>query len=160
MVRNKVQFPHGMSLSEFTDIYGIEAKREAAVKRSRWPAGSVCPVSGECEHSRFLANDRRYRQCARCRTQSTVRSGTLFHARRLPLTRFVKTFIAYRKTAIGGTCHRFDFHKYRHRYPAEAQYRVNLGFDLHSLAGRLVNACAGAEPCPEEWLRLAAVRAT
>jgi len=37
---------------------------------------------------------------------------------------------------------------------------VNRRFDLHSLVGRLVHACAGTEPCPEDWLRLAEVRAS
>jgi len=317
MPQNKIQFQHGMSLSEFIDTYGTEAKCEAALERARWPTGFVCPECGEREHSRFLADARRYRQCARCRAQSTVRSGTLFHASKLPLTkwfqaiylvtqnknnisalslkrhlgvayatawrvkhklleamhqrdsnrllrgvvladdavlggvhggkpgrgsenkapfvaavefdgeghplhvrfdaiddlkgttlatwaksaldpkvhlvtdglstfssagaqvatygaivvsprkssdlepfRWVNTFIANCKTAIGGTYHHFDFNKYRHRYLAEAQYRVNRRFDLHSLVGRLVHACARTEPCPEEWLRLAEVRAS
>jgi hypothetical protein len=52
----------------------------------------------------------------------------------------------------------FRSRKYRHHYPAEVQYRVNRGFDLHSLVGRFVNACgARTEPCPEGWLRLAEV---
>jgi hypothetical protein len=40
------------------------------------------------EHSRFLADGRRYWQCAKCRAQCTVCSGTLFHATKLPLTKW------------------------------------------------------------------------
>ena len=317
MPQNKIQFQHGMSLSEFIDTYGTEAKCETAMQRARWPTGFICPECGEREHSRFLADGRRYWQCSHCRSQSTVRSGTLFHASKLPLTqwfqaiylvtqnknnisalslkrhlgvayatawrvkhklleamhqresvrvprgvvmaddavlggvhsgkpgrgsenkapfmaavelneeghpqhvrfdaiddlkgatltdwarsalhpavhlvtdglasfgaagavvaahgsiiigprkssalepfRWVNTFIANCKTAMRGTYHQFDVDKYRHRYLAEAQYRVNRRFDLRSLVGRLVHACARTAPCPENWLRLAAVRAS
>lgn len=72
--------------------------------------------------------------------------------------RWVNTFIGNLKTAIRGTYHHFDVDKYRHRYLGEAQYRINRRFDLPSLVGRLVHACARTEPCPEKWLRLAEVR--
>jgi len=88
MPQNQIQFQHGMSLSEFIDTFGTEAKCEAALQRARWPTGFVCPECGGREHSRFLADGRRYWQCAHCRTQSTVRSGTLFHASKLPLTQW------------------------------------------------------------------------
>jgi len=301
-----------MSLSKFIEQYGSEAACEQALERARWTDGFVCPECGVREHSRFLADGRWYWQCSKCRTQSTVRSGTLFHASRLPLTkwfqaiylitqnknnlsalslkrhlgvayatawrvkhklleamrqrearrllegvvfaddavlggehpgkpgrgsenkapfmaaveldddgfpryvrfdviadytgdtfaawarralhpkvhlvtdgcasfnaagaevaahgaivlgnvksselepfRWVNTFISNTKTAITGTYHHFDFDKYRHRYLAEAQYRVNRRFDLASLVGRLVHTCARTAPCPERWLRLA-----
>lgn len=35
-----------------------------------------------------LAEGRKYWQCAHCRAQATVRSGTLFHASKLPLTKW------------------------------------------------------------------------
>lgn len=314
MPQNKIQFQHGMSLSEFIECYGTEALCETALEHARWPDGFVCPECGEQAHSRFLADGRQYWQCSRCRTQSTVCSGTLFHASKLPLTKWfqaiylvtqnknnlsalslkrhlgvayatawrvkhklleamrqresrrllqgvvfaddavlggehagkpgrgsenkapfmaavelnddghpgrvrfdaiadytgetfgawakmalhpdvhlvtdglasfnaagaqvaahgaiivgthkssdlapfqwVNTFISNAKTAITGTYHHFDFAKYRHRYLAEAQYRVNRRFDLSSLVGRLVHSCARTAPCPERWLRLAEV---
>ena len=55
------------------------------------------------------------------------------------------------------TYHHIDADKYRQRYLAEAQYRVNRRFDLHSLVGRMVHACVRTEPCTERWLRLAQV---
>jgi transposase-like protein len=315
MPQNKVQFQHGMSLSEFIERYGTEALCEKALEHARWPNGFVCPACGGCEHSRFLADGRWYWQCSKCRRQSTVCSGTLFHASRLPLTqwfqaiylvtqnknnisalslkrhlgvayatawrvkhklleamrqretrrllkgvvfaddavlggehagkpgrgsenkvpfmaavelddngfpqhvrfdpiadykgetfadwakrvldpkahlvtdgcasfnaagaevaahgaiilgnhksselapfRWVNTCIANAKTAITGTYHHFAFDKYRHRYLAEAQYRVNRRFDLASLVGRLVHTCARTAPCSEHWLRLADTR--
>lgn len=71
--------------------------------------------------------------------------------------RWVNTFISNLKTAIGGTHHHFSFAKYRHRYLAEAQYRVNRRFELAALVGRMVHTCARTQPCPEHWLRRALV---
>lgn len=75
-----------MSLNQFIDCYGTEAKCEARLERARWPDGFVCPECGERAHSQFTVEGRRYWQCARCRTQTTVCSGTLFHASKVPLT--------------------------------------------------------------------------
>ena len=72
-------------MSEFIDTYGTEAKCEAALQHARWPDGFVCPECGAREHSPFPCRGRRYWQGAHCRTQTTLRSGTLFHASRLPL---------------------------------------------------------------------------
>lgn len=88
MPQNKVQFQPGMSLSKFIERYGTEALCEQALGRSRWPHGFVCPQCGGRAHSRFLADGRRYWQCAQCRTQNSVCSGTLFHASKLPLTKW------------------------------------------------------------------------
>ena len=77
----------------------------------------------------------------------------------LDLFRWVNTFIANLKPAIQGTYHHFKFRKHSRRYLAEAQYRVNRRFDLHSLVGRLVYTCANTAPCPEIWLRLSVARA-
>ncbi len=43
---NRVQFQPGMSLTEFLEQYGTESQCEAAVEKSRWPNGFVCP---ECQ---------------------------------------------------------------------------------------------------------------
>ncbi|ALZ71216.1 transposase [Xanthomonas oryzae pv. oryzae] len=40
---NIVQFQPGLSLSEFMDRYGTEAKCYRALYRWRWPKGFRCP---------------------------------------------------------------------------------------------------------------------
>jgi hypothetical protein len=60
------------------------------LERARWPNRFVCPKCGTHGHARFLAHGCRYRQCSVCRTRSTERSGTLFHASELPLARWFK----------------------------------------------------------------------
>jgi hypothetical protein len=85
MPQNPIQFQHGMSMNELIAAYGTEAQCEAALQQARWPDGFVCPECGARAHCTFVADRRRYWQCACCRAQSTLRSGTLFHASRLPL---------------------------------------------------------------------------
>ena len=77
-----------MSLSEFIDRFGSEAQCEQALEQCRWPNGFACPECGGREHAHFRADGRQYWQCSKCRTQSTVCSGTLFHASKLPLTKW------------------------------------------------------------------------
>ena len=72
--------------------------------------------------------------------------------------RWVNTVISNLKTAIRGTYHHFDVHKYLARYLGEAQYRVNRRFDLPSLVGRLLHASVRTPPSREKWLRLGEVR--
>jgi transposase-like protein len=72
--------------------------------------------------------------------------------------RWVNTIISNLKTAIRGTDHHVNVHKYLARYLAEAQYRLNRRFDLPSLVGRLLHASVRTSPSPEKWLRLGAVR--
>ena len=78
----------------------------------------------------------------------------------LDVFRWVNTFISNVKTAIHGTYHHFDFKKYRRRYLAEAQYRINRRFELHTLVDRLLWSCARTQPCLESWLRLGIKRAS
>ena len=87
MPQNPIQFQHGMSLSELIAWYGTEAQCEQVLERGRWPAGFVCPECGAREHSYFVADGRQYWQRAKRPARYTVRSGTLFHATKLPLTK-------------------------------------------------------------------------
>ncbi len=316
MPQNPIQFQPGMSLDEFFARYGTEAQCAAALEASRWPQGFVCPHCGGTAHSRFQADGREYWQCAQCRAQTSLTSGTLFESSKLALTkwfqamylmtqnknniaalslkrhlgvcyrsawrvkhklleamveresgrvltgvvladdavvggkhsggkrgrgaegkavfiaaveldddghpgrvrfdplpdlkgatlrawvgkaldpnahlvtdasaslgcagaqlanygaivvsprkssdleafRWVNTVISNLKTAIRGTYHHFNVHKYLARYLAEAQYRLNRRFDLPSLVGRLLHASVRTPPSTEKWLRLGVAR--
>jgi ribosomal protein L37AE/L43A len=88
MKMNRVQFQPGLSMAEFIQRYGSDDKCEAALIESRWPAGFACPSCG-CEQSNsFRREGRLYFQCAMCRHQCSVISGTIFEATKLPLTRW------------------------------------------------------------------------
>lgn len=85
---NRVQFQAGLSMTEFSERYGTEEKCHAALEASRWPSGFCCPACRDERHSRFVREGRTYWQCHRCRNQSTVISGTIFQATKLPLNRW------------------------------------------------------------------------
>ena len=82
---NLVQFQPGLSMAEFIDRYGTEAKCYRALYKSRWPAGFRCPCCGDRRRSRFRRGAQVYYQCRACRHQATLTSGTLFAGSTLPL---------------------------------------------------------------------------
>jgi hypothetical protein len=88
MAMNRVQFQRGLSMAEFMQQYGTEAQCEAALIESRWPQGFACPVCGGPASCSFRRQGRLYWQCASCRHQCSVISGTIFESTKLALTRW------------------------------------------------------------------------
>ena len=88
MAMNRVQFQRGLSMAEFMDQYGSDEQCEAALIASRWPQGFACPVCGGPASCSFRRQGRLYWQCASCRHQCSVISGTIFESTKLPLTRW------------------------------------------------------------------------
>lgn len=86
MAINGVQFQRGLSLADFLKDYGTEEQCERALEVSRWPGGFRCPVCQSGAYHGFDRGGRRYWQCKHCRHQTTVTSGTIFEATKLPLT--------------------------------------------------------------------------
>ena len=70
------------------DWYGSDDKCEAALIESRWPAGFACPACSCGQSSSFRREGRMYFQCAACRHQCGVISGTVFEATKLGLSRW------------------------------------------------------------------------
>ena len=84
MPKNKIQFQKGQSLPEFLNLYATEKKCHDALFKLRWPSGFICPV---CCHSEFsFISTRKLYQCAFCKSQTSVTSGTVFDSTKLPLT--------------------------------------------------------------------------
>ncbi len=88
MAMNRVQFQPGLSMAEFLNRYGSDEQCEAALIESRWPTGFACPSCGCDQRNSFRREGRLYFQCALCRHQCSVISGTIFEATKLPLTRW------------------------------------------------------------------------
>jgi ribosomal protein L37AE/L43A len=86
MAMNRVQFQQGLSMTQFMAQYGTEAKCRRALFRSRWPKGYRCPACAGRLSSRFRREGQLYYQCRACRHQTTLLSGTVFEATKLPLT--------------------------------------------------------------------------
>ena len=88
MAMNRVQFQPGLSMAEFTGLYGTQELCEAAVRSWRWPEGFVCPGCGTTDHSEFRRGSLLYFQCCSCRHQCSLICGTIFASTKLPLTRW------------------------------------------------------------------------
>ncbi len=69
---NLVQFQPGLSVVEFLQQYGTEAKCYRALYRTRWPKGFRCPACGDRRRSRFARGRQVYYQCRACRHQTTL----------------------------------------------------------------------------------------
>lgn len=84
MPRNKVQFQKGFSLTAFNNQYGTEQKCREKLFKARWPKGYTCPKCGH--HAYYMVLSRLLYQCAQCRHQASLTSGTLFASSKLSLT--------------------------------------------------------------------------
>lgn len=72
-----------MTAIDFQNHYSSEAACLDALEKMRWPKGFICP---NCEHDAgYRLRSKRLIQCAVCRHQTSVTSGTLFHKTRVPL---------------------------------------------------------------------------
>ena len=58
MAINRVQFQPGLSIHEFTALYGTREKCEAAVIHWRWPEKYVCPSCGHIDPMFLLVSSR------------------------------------------------------------------------------------------------------
>jgi ribosomal protein L37AE/L43A len=88
MPMNRVQFQPGLSMPEFLQRYGTEEQCAVALQAARWPQGFACPVCGQSARTSFLRGQLRYWECGHCGHQCSLRSGTIFAASKLPLTRW------------------------------------------------------------------------
>ena len=86
MAANRIQFQRGLSMAEFLEHYGTEDGCEEALIASRWPRGFACPACGGPSSCSFRREGRLYWQCASCRHQCSVISGTILESTKLPLT--------------------------------------------------------------------------
>lgn len=85
MTPNQLQFQPGLSLNSFLHDYGTEALCEAALEKSRWAKGYICPACESRSHCIVWHGRVKTFQCNRCHTQVTLTAGTIFHATKLPL---------------------------------------------------------------------------
>jgi len=85
MPMNRVQFQRGMSIPKFVARYGSEAQCVRALIAARFPEGFVCPRCGHDTATRFERAGQLLWQCQRCRTQTSLTSGTPLAGTKLPL---------------------------------------------------------------------------
>jgi ribosomal protein L37AE/L43A len=86
MPMNRVQLQPGLPMRVFLSRYGTDEQCEAALLMARWPEGFICPGCGGRHASEFRRDGRQYWQCSHCRRQTSLLSGTIFAASKLPLS--------------------------------------------------------------------------
>ncbi len=72
-----------LTVEEFHKRLGSPQQCVAHLLRVRWPDGVICPRCG-ARPCRALRSRRLY-QCSRCRHQTSLTAGTIFHKSRVPL---------------------------------------------------------------------------
>ena len=73
----------GLSDGAFREAFGTEEQCRSALVRLRWRDGFVCP---SCDHrGHCVLAGRGLYQCNRCKKQTSLTAGTIFHATKLPL---------------------------------------------------------------------------
>ena len=81
------------TLPEFEATFGDEDACLEYLKSKKWPRGFRCP---RCEHDRsYTIRIRRVEQCARCRHQTSLTAGTMFHKTRKPLTLWFRAIFEF-----------------------------------------------------------------
>jgi transposase-like protein len=133
--------PFPKNLLEFQRQFATETTCQDYLAACRWPDGFRCP---RCGHQRaYPVVPRRRWQCAGCRHQVSLTSGTILHNTKTPLTFWFWT--AYLMTS--------DTHGIS---ALVLQRQLGLGryettcIMLHKLRRAMVNA-ARETPCTERW---------
>lgn len=80
MPQNKIQNQEGLSLNQFTELYGTASLCEAALEKARWPEGFRCPRCGWAHYGVIHDSRPKRYQCKNCHHQTTLTAGTIFDA--------------------------------------------------------------------------------
>ena len=75
-----------VSFYEWQKRFSTDEKCQSHLSKLRWPNGFQCAYCGHDKGYRTAV--RRHYECASCHRQTSVMSGTLFHATKLPLTKW------------------------------------------------------------------------
>lgn len=75
-----------VSFYEWQKKFSTDSQCMAHLEKLRWPDGFQCPHCGHDKGHKTVA--RNHYECTGCHKQTSVTSGTLFHATKLPLTKW------------------------------------------------------------------------
>ena len=104
MGMNRIQFQAGLSVQEFLRAYGTETQCRAVLMKARWPGGFICPACGAGDAVSFYLHGQPGWEGNGCLKQTSLTSGTLFHATKLPLTTWFLAlyFLTQNKNNVSG----------------------------------------------------------
>ncbi len=104
-----IQFQKGLSLPEFIDDFGTEAKCEEHLYKKKWPHGFICKICGSKSAISFVKGNHTVFECSHCKAQTSLLVGTLFERTHLSLTKWYLAIylISEAKTGISA----LDLHR-------------------------------------------------
>lgn len=76
------------SLLEMLEAIPDERTAHKYIADMRWKHGTICPKCGSCRKAYAFSDGKRYK-CADCRSQFTVRIGTIFQDSPIPLRKWI-----------------------------------------------------------------------
>jgi ISXO2-like transposase domain/Transposase zinc-ribbon domain len=85
MTMNRIQFQPGLSLPDFSKLFGTESLCADALEHARWPDGFCCPACGCVAHYVLHSRAQKVFQCNDCRHQTSLIAGTVFQCTKLPM---------------------------------------------------------------------------
>ncbi|MDA8066642.1 MAG: IS1595 family transposase [Thermaerobacter sp.] len=78
-----------ITLAEFQEKFRREADCQDFLFKRKWPDGFRCPACGNDTYWAIHKADHLLYECRRCRHQTSLTAGTIFHRTRLPLWKWL-----------------------------------------------------------------------
>ena len=91
----------GISLIQATKMFDTEEKAEAWFIEQRWPNGVACPHCGSTNIAEIANRKPQPFRCRDCRKHFSVKSGTLLHSSKIPLSKWAIAFYLF-STSLKG----------------------------------------------------------
>lgn len=91
----------GMSLVDAVKQFSDEADAEAWFIEQRWPNGVACPHCGDTNIATVKSRKPQPFRCRGCRKHFSVKTGTLLHSSKLPLSQWAIAFYLYNTNLKG-----------------------------------------------------------
>lgn len=85
----------GISLIDAVKQFSDEADAEAWFIEQRWPNGVACPHCGDTNVATVANRKPQPFRCRGCRKHFSVKTGTLLHSSKLPLSQWAIAFYLY-----------------------------------------------------------------
>ena len=85
----------GITLMDAVKMFDTKQKAEAWFVSKRWPNGPVCPFCQSMNVATIASRKPQPFRCRDCRKHFSVKTGTLMHSAKIPLSKWAIAFYLY-----------------------------------------------------------------
>ena len=85
----------GITLMDAVKMFDTEEKAESWFVSKRWPDGVACPFCGSLNVANVTSRKPQPFRCRDCRKHFSVKTGTLMHSAKIPLSKWAIAFYLY-----------------------------------------------------------------